>query len=84
MPQMIFLNRLFGYLSLLIVIKWCSGSQADLYHVMIYMFLRPFEDLGENKLFWGQGVLQAQSLIFSIVDYFIIKYHCFPSLLIKF
>ncbi|CDP08938.1 unnamed protein product [Coffea canephora] len=66
-PQMIFLNCLFGYLSLLIVIKWCSGSQADLYHVMIYMFLSPFEDLGENKLFWGQGVLQAQSLIFSVI-----------------
>ncbi|KAL0390152.1 UNVERIFIED_CONTAM: V-type proton ATPase subunit a1 [Sesamum calycinum] len=57
-PQMIFLNSLFGYLSLLIIIKWCSGSQADLYHVMIYMFLSPFEDLGENKLFWGQSVLQ--------------------------
>ncbi|KAI7983423.1 V-type proton ATPase subunit a1 [Camellia lanceoleosa] len=33
-------------------------SQADLYHVMIYMFLSPFEDLGENQLFWGQRVLQ--------------------------
>ncbi|GMP89099.1 hypothetical protein CsSME_00040813 [Camellia sinensis var. sinensis] len=44
-PQMIFLNSLFGYLSLLIIIKWCTGSQADLYHVMIYMFLSPFEDL---------------------------------------
>ncbi|KAG6432835.1 hypothetical protein SASPL_104423 [Salvia splendens] len=52
-PQMIFLNSLFGYLSLLIIIKWCTGSQADLYHVMIYMFLSPFEDLGENKLFWA-------------------------------
>ncbi|KAH7542571.1 hypothetical protein FEM48_Zijuj02G0088100 [Ziziphus jujuba var. spinosa] len=31
-PQMIFLNSLFGYLALLIVIKWCTGSQADLYH----------------------------------------------------
>lgn len=39
LPQMIFLNSLFGYLSMLIVIKWCTGSQADLYHVMIYMFL---------------------------------------------
>ncbi|KAL4561228.1 hypothetical protein LXL04_033391 [Taraxacum kok-saghyz] len=42
-PQMIFLNSLFGYLSLLIIIKWCTGSQADLYHVMIYMFLSPFK-----------------------------------------
>lgn len=58
-PQMIFLNSLFGYLSLLILIKWCTGSQADLYHVMIYMFLSPTDDLGENELFWGQRPLQA-------------------------
>lgn len=59
MPQMIFLNSLFGYLSLLIVVKWCSGSQADLYHVMIYMFLSPTDNLGENELFWGQRPLQV-------------------------
>lgn len=59
LPQMIFLNSLFGYLSLLVIIKWCTGSRADLYHVMIYMFLSPFEDLGENELFWGQRPLQA-------------------------
>ncbi|XP_041989503.1 V-type proton ATPase subunit a1-like isoform X2 [Salvia splendens] len=66
-PQMIFLNSLFGYLSLLIIIKWCTGSQADLYHVMIYMFLSPFEDLGENKLFWGQGVLQVILLLVAVI-----------------
>jgi V-type H+-transporting ATPase subunit a len=60
MPQMIFLNSLFGYLALLILIKWCTGSQADLYHVMIYMFLDPAGDLGENQLFWGQKELQVQ------------------------
>jgi V-type H+-transporting ATPase subunit a len=56
---MIFLNSLFGYLSLLIVVKWCTGSQADLYHIMIYMFLSPFDKLGENELFWGQRPLQV-------------------------
>ncbi|KAI3461471.1 hypothetical protein Pfo_018134 [Paulownia fortunei] len=66
-PQMIFLNSLFGYLSLLVIIKWCTGSQADLYHVMIYMFLSPFEDLGENKLFWGQGVLQVILLLLAVI-----------------
>ena len=40
-PQMIFLNFLFGYLCLLIVGKWISGSTADLYHILIYMFLSP-------------------------------------------
>ncbi|KAI3847588.1 hypothetical protein MKX03_024373, partial [Papaver bracteatum] len=38
--------------------EWCTGSQADLYHVMIYMFLSPTEDLGENQLFCGQKMLQ--------------------------
>ncbi|KAI3450508.1 hypothetical protein Pfo_007173 [Paulownia fortunei] len=66
-PQMIFLNSLFGYLSLLIIMKWCTGSQADLYHVMIYMFLSPFEDLGENQLFWGQSVLQVILLLLAVI-----------------
>lgn len=65
-PQLIFLNSLFGYLSLLIIIKWCTGSQADLYHVMIYMFLSPTDDLGENELFWGQRPLQAWFLFFHL------------------
>ncbi|XP_010253515.1 PREDICTED: V-type proton ATPase subunit a1-like [Nelumbo nucifera] len=66
-PQMIFLNSLFGYLSLLIVIKWYTGSQADLYHVMIYMFLSPTDNLGENQLFWGQRPLQILLLLLAIV-----------------
>ncbi|XP_029124754.1 uncharacterized protein LOC114915003 [Cajanus cajan] len=41
-------SGLFGYLSLLIIVKWCTGSQADLYRVMIYIFLSPFDNLGEN------------------------------------
>ncbi|KNA18565.1 hypothetical protein SOVF_069640 isoform B [Spinacia oleracea] len=67
LPQIIFLNSLFGYLSLLIIIKWCTGSRADLYHVMIYMFLSPFENLGENELFWGQRPLQILLLLLAVV-----------------
>lgn len=66
-PQMIFLNSLFGYLSLLIIVKWCTGSQADLYHIMIYMFLSPMDDLGENQLFWGQKYLQILLLLLALV-----------------
>ncbi|PKU86579.1 V-type proton ATPase subunit a1 isoform X1 [Dendrobium catenatum] len=66
-PQMIFLNSLFGYLALLIVLKWCTGSKADLYHVMIYMFLSPLENLGDNQLFWGQKTLQILLLLMAIV-----------------
>ncbi|VFR03612.1 unnamed protein product [Cuscuta campestris] len=66
-PQIIFLNSLFGYLSLLIIVKWCTGSQADLYHVMIYMFLSPTDDLGENQLFAGQKYLQISLLLLALV-----------------
>ncbi|KAL9395595.1 hypothetical protein Peur_009848 [Populus x canadensis] len=62
-PQMIFLNSLFGYLSLLIIVKWCTGSQADLYHVMIYMFLSPTDDLDDNQLFFGQKFFQILLLL---------------------
>ena len=48
---MIFLNSLFGYLSFGIVYKWIVGSTADLYGVMINMFLKP----GEFQLRWGCG-----------------------------
>jgi vacuolar-type H+-ATPase subunit I/STV1 len=72
-PQMVFLNGLFGYLCLLIVGKWVSGSTADLYHIMIYMFLSPgtgglacLDANGnygckENIMFPGQGPLQARA-----------------------
>ncbi|XP_024969229.1 V-type proton ATPase subunit a3-like [Cynara cardunculus var. scolymus] len=66
-PQMIFLNSLFGYLSLLIIVKWCTGSQADLYHVMIYMFLSPMDDLADNQLFVGQKYLQILLLFLALV-----------------
>ncbi|KAG2486272.1 hypothetical protein HYH03_015096 [Edaphochlamys debaryana] len=59
-PQMIFLNFLFGYLSILIVIKWCSGKMTDLYHVMIYMFLSPGAPMDpKEELISGQSGLQV-------------------------
>ncbi|XP_010437006.2 PREDICTED: V-type proton ATPase subunit a3 [Camelina sativa] len=67
-PQMIFLNSLFGYLSVLIIIKWCTGSQADLYHVMIYMFLSPTDELGENQLFPHQKTVQLVLLFLALVS----------------
>jgi V-type H+-transporting ATPase subunit a len=66
-PQLLFLNSLFGYLSMLIIIKWCTGSKADLYHVMIYMFLSPMDDMGENELFPHQKYVQQVLLVTALV-----------------
>ncbi|GJP31820.1 hypothetical protein CLOM_g15092, partial [Closterium sp. NIES-68] len=78
-PQVLFLASLFGYLSLLIIVKWVTASQADLYHVMIYMFLNPAEPLGENQLFWGQGTLQIVLLLIALVS---VPWMLFPKPLI--
>lgn len=53
------MNSIFGYLSLLIIVKWWTGSQADLYHTMIYMFLSPTDELGENQLIPAQKIVQV-------------------------
>ncbi|KAG6518872.1 hypothetical protein ZIOFF_022353 [Zingiber officinale] len=80
-PQLIFLNSLFGYLSVLIIVKWCTGSQADLYHVMIYMFLSPTDDLGENQLFPGQKIVQLVLLLLALIS---VPWMLFPKpLLLK-
>ena len=65
---MIFLNCLFGYLTFLIILKWVTGSTADLYHTMIYMFLSPGNvdcagECPENQMFAGQGFLQLMLLL---------------------
>lgn len=72
-PQMIFLNALFGYLCILILLKWATGSTADLYHTLIYMFLNPGDvDCGgacpENKMFPGQAGLQVFLLLAAFVS----------------
>lgn len=45
---------------MLIIIKWSTGAKADLYHTMIYMFLSPTDELGENQLFPGQKTVQVR------------------------
>eukprot|EP00246_Nothoceros_aenigmaticus_P002154 TRINITY_DN12951_c0_g1_i1.p1 TRINITY_DN12951_c0_g1~~TRINITY_DN12951_c0_g1_i1.p1 ORF type:complete len:811 (+),score=146.20 TRINITY_DN12951_c0_g1_i1:67-2499(+) len=78
-PQLLFLSSLFGYLCVLIIIKWCTGAEADLYHVMIYMFLSPLEDPGENQLFWGQKWVQVTLLVIALIA---VPWMLFPKPLI--
>lgn len=72
-PQMVFLNASFGYLCFLIVLKWATGSTADLYHTLIYMFLEPGNvdcdgQCPENQMFAGQGFLQVLLLLAMFVS----------------
>jgi V-type H+-transporting ATPase subunit a len=81
-PQVIFLNSLFGYLCLLIIGKWVSGAQTDLYHVMIYMFLSPGNvpkhevdpktgvtspNISTGYMFDGQGGLQGFLVLIAVI-----------------
>ena len=73
-PQVIFLNALFGYLCLLIVVKWATGSTADLYHTLIYMFLAPGHAgltckgaCPENAMLPAQGALQVLLLLAALI-----------------
>ena len=81
-PQMLLLYSMFGYLSLLIVLKWTLGTvaqpvTADLYHILIYMFLSPGNidcptpdgppQCPENKIFAGQGVIQVLLVLIILV-----------------
>ena len=54
-PQVLFLNALFGYLCFLILLKWATGSTADLYHTLIYMFLSPGMRERERGVGGGEG-----------------------------
>jgi vacuolar-type H+-ATPase subunit I/STV1 len=64
LPQMIFLNSLFGYLCIAIIYKWLSAKTTDLYHVMIYMFLSPGNVDEAGFLFPGQAGLQVRLVVF--------------------
>jgi len=66
-PQMLFLNSLFGYLSFLITLKWITGSTADLYNIMIYMFLSPGSLDESNRLFPGQAGFQVILVLIALV-----------------
>ncbi|TIA93107.1 hypothetical protein E3P99_00297 [Wallemia hederae] len=69
LPQILFLNSIFGYLVVCIVIKWCTDwSHAEhgppgLLNMLIYMFLSPGSLDAESQLFRGQGFVQVLLLL---------------------
>lgn len=69
-PQILFLNGLFGYLCFMLVFKWVSGSRADLYNVMITMFLSPGTVAEDSPgfLYKGQGGVQAFLVLVAFIS----------------
>ncbi|GMH36133.1 hypothetical protein BSKO_04001 [Bryopsis sp. KO-2023] len=67
-PQMLFLNSLFGYLCFMLVYKWVSGSYADLYNVMINMFLSPGTIDEAGSLYSGQGGIQVFLVLIAFIS----------------
>jgi len=83
-PRFLFLTCTFGYLAMLIVIKWFSASKADLYLLMINMFLSPGtsdcgKDCEKSDPLYGLGGL-AGFLVF--VAFCCVPWMLFPKPLI--
>lgn len=68
-PQMIFLQAIFGYLTFTIIFKWCRNwdqiSPPSLLNMLIYMFLSPGRI--DEPLYDGQATTQIILLVLAIV-----------------
>lgn len=73
LPQILFLNSIFGYLVVCIIVKWCtdwSTSQngpPGLLNMLIYMFLSPGSLDPKDQLFKGQGFVQVLLLLVAAI-----------------
>ncbi|RKP09745.1 V-type ATPase, V0 complex, 116kDa subunit family [Thamnocephalis sphaerospora] len=79
-PQMLFMQCIFGYLSVCIVYKWSVdwyavdengnnlySSPPSLLNTLIFMFLQPGQVKPEDQLFAGQAVIQVTLLLIALV-----------------
>lgn len=78
-PQMIFMNAIFGYLVVLIIIKWTTDWDSpacradvnclapDLKNVLINMFMAPGSWSEEGRLYKGQEYVQPLLVIAALI-----------------
>ncbi|CAG8444314.1 4229_t:CDS:10 [Acaulospora colombiana] len=71
-PQMLFMQCIFGYLAFTIIYKWSINwnesdqSPPGLLNMLIYMFLQPGTVSEKDQLYPGQGLVQATLLIIAL------------------
>ena len=69
-PQLTFMLSLFGYLSFMIIFKWCTdwsnSNPPYLLNVMIDMFLSPGFVSDEDRLYEGQVMKLTRQILISI------------------
>ncbi|KAF9133117.1 H(+)-transporting V0 sector ATPase subunit a [Mortierella sp. 14UC] len=79
-PQMVFMQALFGYLTLMILYKWTvnwfetdaaghpvRNTPPSLLNTMIYMFLTPGSVAEGDKLYPGQGFVQGLLVLIALI-----------------
>lgn len=74
LPQILFMESIFGYLVLTIIYKWSidwsqpgAGNPPNLLNMLIYMFLSPGSISPEEQLYSGQGFIQVVLLLLALI-----------------